>query len=65
MDKEKFREAFRELLGGMSLREIERTYGINRDKIIEQCRKEFPKLKEVLLKNRNHTHGFTFKYVLS
>ena len=32
---------------------------------ISQCRKEFPKLKEVLLKNRNHTHGFTFKYVLS
>lgn len=68
MDKEKFREAFRELLGGMSLREIERTYGINRDKIIEQCRKEFPenseerkRLEQVLQYNKNNSATKTIR----
>lgn len=68
MDKEKFREAFRELLGGMSLREIERTYGINRDKMIEQCRKEFPenseerkRLEQVLQYNKNNSATKTIR----
>lgn len=32
---------------------------------ISQCRKEFPKMKEVIAGRRNHTNGYTFKYVLS
>ena len=59
MDKKIVQEAFKKLLDGMSLREIEKEYGINRNRLAEQCRKEFPegtksreKLEKILSYNK-------------
>lgn len=59
MDRKIFNQAFKDLLEGTSLREIEKKYDINRDSFTKLCRQEFPlesenrkKLEQILKYNK-------------